>query len=375
MNKIFTRLTSAIVLSVLPASLCGCWDEKRFEQTGFILSLGIESSKDGKMKLTYTFPVTDPSSSAKTEIITTTAGLLRQGREDIVRTSSKSLEAGEIQALFYSKEIAEKGMINKINEVFQRDPSNPTLAQVIVIDGSPEELLKNFIGSKGKPRPGIYIVNVMERCAKRGFTIETRIFNFDKIYFAPGIDNTAPLIKSIPDGIVVEGSALFSKGKMVGSISQKQNALLLAMMGKLKYANYTAIFTGTTNDIEEPKQGIAASIQQKSRKIDVKVIDNKPVIDIYIKLQANIDEYKWDNFRNEQNLKEVSNHITNELQKDCQNLIRYMQDIDSDPIGIGDIVRAKYDSYWSSIEWHDVYPQIKIIPHVNVQITNYGGIQ
>lgn len=375
MNKVVKRLTIIITLSILPSLFCGCWDEKRFEQIGFIISLGIEPSKDGKMKLTYTSPVTEPNSQSKAEIITTTAGLLRQGREDIVRKSAKSLEAGEIQLILYSKEIAERGMINKINEIFQRDPSNPALAWVVVVDGSPEELLRKAAELKDKPRPGIYVTQVLDRCAKRGFTIETRIFSFDKIYFAPGIDNVAPIIKSESDGVVVEGSALFSKGKMVGSINQKQNALLMAMMGRLKYANYTSIVAGTPNDVEGLKQGIATSVKQKSRKIDVKIIDKKPVVDIYIKLEANLDEYKWDNFRNEKNLEELSKHLSNELQRDSQNLIGYMQEIDSDPIGIGDMIRAKYNSYWKSVEWYDVYPGAKITAHVDVKVTRYGGIQ
>jgi spore germination protein len=364
-----------ITLIIIPLLFCGCWDQKPFEKIGFITIICIESSPDGHMKLTYAEPVTDPSTQARGELLDTTAGLLRQGRENLRRKSSKAIEAGEIQLIMYSKEYAEKGLINQTNEVFERDPTDPALAWVVVVDGSSTELVHKAEELKDKQRPSAYITQLLERSAKSGYTVETRVYKYDLLYWAPGIDNVAPFIKYVPGAVVMEGSALFSKGKMVGSINQKQNALLLAMMGELKNKTYTSVTVGMPEDVESPKHGIAALILQKSRKIKINIVDNKPVVDIYVNLYGYIDEYKWDNFENEENIKKVGKHLQNEFEKESQNLIKYMQEVDSDPIGIGDMIRAKHNKYWKSVDWYQVYPTAKINAHVNLEIIQYGGIQ
>ena len=43
---------------------------------------------------------------------------------------------------------------------------------------------------------------------------------------------------------MIQGSALFSKGKMSGSISRQQNGLLMAMIGILKRKQYTYFAAG-----------------------------------------------------------------------------------------------------------------------------------
>ena len=118
--------------------------------------------------------------------------------------------------------------------LFRSDPSNPILAWVIVVDGNPRTLIHESENFKDKPRSSTYMDELFERAVTYASINEVRVFDYDLISMAPGIDNTAPLIKVIDNAIEVKGSALFSKGKMVGTISTDQNALLIAMMKTLK---------------------------------------------------------------------------------------------------------------------------------------------
>lgn len=51
-----------------------------------------------------------------------------------------------------------------------------------------------------------------------------------------------------------------------------------------------------------------------------------------------------------------------------------MQKINSDPIGIGDLVRAKHSDYWKMVDWYKVYPKAKLHAHVNFKISRSSGI-
>jgi spore germination protein len=365
-----------LFLIIIPFMLCGCWDQVPVEQTGFMTIVGIESSPAGDMKITYAMPVIDPTAKAREELLDTEASLTRVAREKLNRTSGKPMLAGKIQLVLYSKEIAEKGVITETNEIFERDPSDPILAWVVIVDGSTRELMHQVEKLKDKPRSSTYMDQLLERAVISAAVTETRVFNYDIISMAPGIDNIAPLMKLTSNSIEIKGSALFSKGKMVGTINVNQNGLLTAMMKTLKNRKFTYEASDINNeDNEKSKHGLAIHIGEKRKKINISIKDNKLVVDINLDLNGTIDEYKWDNLNDENKVKQLSEHVQEQIQKDCQNLIQYMQNIESDPIGIGDMVRAKHSSYFKRVDWHEAYKGSTITVHVKFNIIQYGAIQ
>ena len=375
MNNITKKLF--ILLIIVPFILCGCWDQVLVEQVGFLTIVGIESAPAGGMKLTYAMPVIDPTvTKARGEILDTEANLIREARDKLNRSSAKQMLAGKIQLVLYSKEIAEKGVIADTNSIFERDPSDPILAWVVIVDGSSRELIHGVENLKDKPRPSTYMNQLLERAVHTAAIPETRVFSYDLISMTPGIDNIAPLIKFTDNSIEVKGSALFSKGKMVGTINQRQNALLTAMMKTLKSKDPSYSASDITNkNNDKPKHGLEILISQKGKKISISIKDNKPVVDINLDLNGTISEYEFDNLNDESKVKQLNEHVQEQIQGDCQRLIEYMQSIESDPIGIGDMVRAKHNSYFKRVDWHTAYKNATITAHVKFNIIQYGVIQ
>jgi len=76
------------------------------------------------------------------------------------------------------------------------------------------------------------MVDLLESAVNTSNINETRIFSYDIISMAPGICNTATMIKITDNSIEVKGSALFSNKKMVGTINAQDGGLLTAMMKK-----------------------------------------------------------------------------------------------------------------------------------------------
>lgn len=365
------------LLITIPIICSGCWDRRPFEQIGFITLLGIESSKDTQMfKLTYAMPVTDPQTPSRKEILTTYSTLLRQGREDLKRKSARSPEAGKIQTVLYSRELAEKGYIYKMNEIFERDPINPTTARIAIVDGSTEELIRTANTFKDKEIPSAYISQILDRCAKSGYTPDTRLYIFDIEHFSKSIDNTVPIIKLRDNVIELTGTALFSKGKMVSSINTEQTGLMLAMAGKLNNKLYIIKVKNLPDETRaDKKNGIALSFRNVKRKIKIKIKNGKPIVDISLKINAYIDEYKWDGLVDSNKMQTLNSHAKNEIEKNCRNLIEYLQSIDSDPIGICEIIRAKHNSCWRNSGNKNIYKQAKINVNVDFNIVQHGNIE
>ncbi|MBU3183109.1 Ger(x)C family spore germination protein [Clostridium psychrophilum] len=367
------------LLVVIPFILCGCWDEVLVEKIAFLTILGVESAPQGNLNVTYAMPVVDPDvTNSRGELIDTQTNLLRMSTETLNRRSGKKIMAGKIQLMLYSKEFAGEGRIADTNSIFERDPSNAVLAWVVIVDGSPRSLMYQTEDNlKDKPRPSTYMNALLERSVSTGNINETRVFNYDLISMAPGIDNTAPMIKITDKSLEVTGSALFSGEKMVGNINAQDGGLLTAMMKTLKHKKYTynASIPSSAKETYSEKQNSAIQLSQNSKKINISIKNNKPVVDIYLDLSGYADEYKWDHLNDEQEIKKLNDHVQEQLRQDCQKLIGYIQNIQSDPIGIGDMVRAKHNSYFKKVNWHTVYKQAKINIHVKFKLVDYGDIQ
>jgi len=367
------------LLIVIPFILCGCWDEVLVEDTGFLTIVGIESASQGNLKLTYALPVIDPDvTNARGEILDTESNLTRIARDNLNRRSGKNILAGKIQLVVYSKEFAIEGRISNINSIFERDPSDAILAWVVIVDGSPRSLIHQSEDNlKDKPRPSTYLNDLLERAVSTANINETRIFNYDLISMAPGIDNTAPMIKIADNSIEVKGSALFSNNKMVGSINAQDGGLLTAMMKTLKNKKYTynASIPPKSKEIYRETQSSAIQLIQNSKKINISIQNNKPIVDIYLDFSGYVDDYNWDNLNDEKEIKKLNDHVQEQIRQDCQKLIKYMQSIESDPIGIGDMVRAKYNNYFKKVAWHTAYKEATITAHVKFNVVEYGDIK
>lgn len=371
------RIFIVFMIVVFSSTLIGCWDQRIYEKVGFILVLGMESSKNPSKKLlvTYTNPAIGLGKKNQMELNSQEADLLRQARELARIKSSRPLEAGKIQGILISKELAEKGGIHDGLSIFSRDPLNPALASLVVVEGSPNELCKKSMSFQDKPRLGIYLNQLLESGIKDSKIPDTRIYSFDTEYYAEGLDTIMPIIKLEGDCVNLIGSALFSRDKMVGSIDIKQSILMNAMRKKIKkMAEYICKAANIDDAHSNIKSGIAFGIKDSKRKIDVGIEKGKPVVDIRIKFRGAIDEYTWDSLDKEEKYRKVENEIANELKNECLNIVKYTQEVGSDPLGIGDIVRAKHNDYWKKIKWKEAYKTAQVNVEVKVQILHHGLI-
>ncbi len=363
------KLVFILLLTVL---LTSCWDENIYEKVGYILNVGIERSEDNKMLISLTNPVVGIQQQGEVEMITTTANSLREARENGRLISPKNLGGGKIQHILLSCDMAEGGIHNLL-EVFQRDPINPALAIIVVVDGSPKELIEKSLNFGDKPRSAYYISQLLENNIRNGYIPETRIYNFDIAYFAPGLDPITPMIKLEPNGIRIIGTALFSGDKMVGRIDTRKSSLLLAAMNQLR--NPTFFIDNYFDEDLEVEFYTAALLRSVKRKLDIKIVENRPVINMELIFDVTLDEYRWDRTDEKVTQMAIEDAIVKGMKEDYKQLFNYMQKIGSDPLGIGDKVRAKYNNYWQSVEWNEAYKVAEINIDVEVVIKQYGVIK
>lgn len=371
------KCSQLIIIMFIPLILTGCWDQRIYEEIGFILQVGIEASEDHRLMASYTSPVTDPKKREQVELLSSSVGNVRELRENSKRVSAKSLQGGKIQQVVISDSLAKKGIINLL-EIFERDPANPAIAHVVISEGSPRELFDYAQKLGDKPRPSFYLEQLVINNSQSAYCPNISVFDFSRTYFAPGIDPITPLIKietEMGKGIRVDGSALFSGDKMVGKIKSKQTSLLLAMQGKMSQTEYIFTTVGPPKNDSSGKTGAAVLLTKPKRKIKVNIENDIPTVKISLAFKGDYDEREWNSIHKKEIQKEYEEIMAKELKSECMKLLKYTQEIGSDPLGIGNLVRAKHNSFWQSHKWGEVYKIIAFDVDVILDISRYGLIK
>lgn len=371
----FIKLLTIIIL--LPMILTGCWDYKLYERTGFILQVGVESIND-ELLITHTIPVViSGNAKEQTEVTYSNSNTLRGARENSRQISSKIVEGGKLQQLLFSEDIASKG-INSYFEIFQRDNTLPSTSYLVIVDGSPRELIDALQKLTDKPLPAFYIDNLIENNIHNGYIPEMRINDFTTKTFSKTIDPVVPVIRLNYEqgkGVSVVGTALFSHDKMVGRIPVEKTPLLLAMMNK--FIGGTFISNSFENDFNSSnKKGAAFTLSKLKRKINFTLENNKPVVNISLSFTIRLDEYKFNAIKDLYSKQEIEETVSKEITDICSEILKYCQENGSDPLGIQEIIRAYHNSYYQGIDnWDSTYKDIKFNVKTNVKVNHFGVIK
>ncbi len=379
LNKrgVYSKVKKLIVILLVFTSstmLTGCWDQKIYEKSGFILQFGIESSSDGKLLMSYSIPVFDPKSKERVEFLYTTETAIREAREDIRAISPKTVEGGKLQQFLVSYDLAQKGMFNLFDFV-ERDSIIPSIAYMAVVEGSPKEMSEAIQKIGDKPWPAFYINQLLANNISDSQTPDTDIDNFHTLVLSPGIDPIAPTLKlqyNKGKGVEVTGSALFSGDKLVGKIDKNMTAFLLAMMGKMKAHAFYKCTSLESEQKENEKSGVEFELKKPITKVDVKIVDDKPAVKISLFFNVNLVERQLTNKYDENLEMSYGKILEKEIEEQCLKVLKYTQEIGSDPIGIGDIVRAKNNSYFEAVKWENAYKNTDFYVKVKVNIMNHG---
>lgn len=383
MKKIF-RLSAVILLLFM---VTGCWDQKIYENLGFMLSVGLDTGKEGKVLVTYSIPVISERGESsggspggaggekKTELVVEEAYTTRQARDKGRESSDKNLEAGKTQNVLIGRELAEKGIAQYL-EIFERVLDNPTQASVVIVDGNAHNFICKGVNLKDKPRLAMYLNHLLDANSKSGYCPDETLAKYNIDNNIPGLDPLVPLVKLEENDLKVMGTALVHNDRMTGRITTEETAYLNVLMGKKKSSELTIVLPP---EIEAPKKAITVYAQSTKSKSNIQFQGNIPKIQVAVRLKLIVDEYKWDNLADKSKTTQLENAISENIKMSLESVFKKLQDANCDALGIGDRIRAKYNDYWKSIGekqgWESIYPKVILDAKVSADIIRYGSIR
>jgi len=249
------------------------------------------------------------------------------------------------------------------------------MSYLVIVDGSPRKLLSSVSEFKSKPRSDTYLKSLIESGVESSYIPETRISNYDISYFSGAIDPILPMIKLGPEQVEVTGSALFHKDKMVGSINTRETSMLLSLMGEMKSTEYICKIIDNTDVGSHKLVGMAVSLRPPKRKIKVTLENGRPIVNISLSFEGSCHDSKWGiDFKNQEIKDDIESKIATNIKKDCMLVLEKCQKAGSDPIGIGDKLRANYSNYWDKTTWLQAYQDTVFNVDVKIHVDSHGLI-
>jgi spore germination protein len=351
-------------------------DQTLYEEIGFILQVGLELDNNDNFVYSLTYPVTAEDAEEKIGFLSVkNKNLMRVSKEELRDQSGKKLFAGKAQHIFFSEGLAQKG-ISEFLEIFLRNPDNPIQANVVVVDGSPKEMMELSFGYKDKPSISFYVNDLLKDGRDKAIASELRLYSITILDHAKTIDPFIPILKYDSKGIEIKGSALLDGDRMVGEIDKEQTILLNLLTGAKKKGRYTLEKPVPNENILDIMQGAAIMILSAKRKLNINLIQGeKPLTDIKLEIMVRVEEYTGpDHLEDDEMKKQLETLLANSIKSDCVELLKILQKTGSDPIGLEEKIRAKNNEAWKSMNWEEKYREMQFQVDVKVNVESYGVI-
>ena len=211
--------------------------------------------------------------------------------------------------------------------------------------------------------------------------ISPTLHEFMQCYYSEGRDATVPLLDFTQEILYVKGIALFQDDKVVGTLSTKELFFLKLLKDPFKAGNV---------ELEIPKESLEKhimpgedtnearvylSLEHLNSDIKIKILDESiPSFEVNVNFDTRVQEIseKYD-IGNPNSLEHLETEISKDIAKHTEEVIQKLQNINSDPVGFGNVYRAKVGyKEFDKTNWREQYPDAIITVKVDSNILRTG---
>ncbi|KNY28821.1 Ger(x)C family spore germination protein [Pseudobacteroides cellulosolvens] len=417
------KLKRAVSVIIILVSLCslmtGCFDKKEVDELGYVIALGLDKGKTNYLKLT--FQIAKPHAGGESgggggggggeppySNITVEAPSIYAGINMANTFTSKQINLSHNKVVVFSEELAREGLEAYLHALLRGREFRPSM-YMVVSRNSAEEYLKGV-----KPElvlnPSKYYELAFQSYSYTGLIPNSQFHDFYKYSESLYKDPVAILggigsFKSSDDfsvekstfrerghkvpiggdffagtvtktgGVDTEnmGLAVFNGDKMVGEMDGTDSKYLLLATGEYGHAYWTI------PDQKEEGKFVLLDIKQSRRpQHKVKLVDEKPYIDVKIILEADILSIQ-------STVDYEQGELTNLLEKYVEELIgkemhRFLEktskDFNSDICGFGSYAKKYFLTWkeWEKYNWKSKYKDATFNVDINLKIRRPGLI-
>jgi spore germination protein len=344
--------------------LTGCTSQRIIDKIQIVQSIGYDRDED-KFKGTAVYPTFEEKGKVNLNILKTVS----ESYDDILpRLNSKStfqIETGQLRMVLFGKEFAKQGIQSFVKNL-ERDPVIGSRMQLGVAEDKAESILEF---SKNETIP-YHLSNKIDQNIKNGNLPKMNLHILLEHIYGEGRDPYLPYFIQEEGEIKIDGLALFKKGKYLDYINLRQAFIVKILIDGTQNGQYQIKIK------ENQKEGfiLFKNLETKA-KYTINQIDRIPNISIDLIINAQIKAAPpWVNLTGSKNIVKIEKIADEHFKEEVHHIISLLQELNVDPLGLGDRVRAKSRN-WDYGRFQDIYPQLKITVNTKVKIIQTGILQ
>ncbi|MFI8687389.1 Ger(x)C family spore germination protein [Rossellomorea sp. NPDC077527] len=351
-------------------TLSGCWDQRLLKNGRLVFSSAFDLTPEGNIHATSIIRDFKEGVPTNTEV-EADARTIRELRMHMDRKISGTFEPSKNRIFLLGESLAKKDVYDFL-DIFYRDPNSSISAKLAVAEGEAGDILR-LIEQKNVLISEFLIESIT---SAESFTGAPKV-NLQSVcttMFDEGKDFFVPLFKIKDEEVIMDGTALFHKRAMSGTLSVPESTLMLILMNqKGKVARVvTKVDSGHKVNIEN-----YITYNLVDPKTKLKIISTTPgniQVELTMKTSASIVEFPQDKLTDKAKIKELEKQIKEHLEKETEEVIQKIQEANSDLLGIGRELIAFHPKDWEQLDWEKEYPTITIKPTIDLKIVGNGII-
>ncbi|WP_157842715.1 MULTISPECIES: Ger(x)C family spore germination protein [Bacillus] len=359
--------------------MTACLESRNLEELGLVTVAGYDKEED-LLRGTIVYYEFDPLHPNNTKLVSSVARTAKGIRQQENFSSSRRLLAGQVRAIIFGKELAEQGMIQYI-DTLGRDAEIGTMVYMAVSETSAYDLLTSAQQSRDITNAGTYLYELIRQNVETESLLSPTLHEFMQCYYSEGRDATVPMLSFSQGTMYVKGLALFQDDRVVGSISTNELFYLKLIKDPFKSGNV---------ELEMPKEDLQKfikpgeetndermylSLEHLRSNVKVKLVEEAvPSFEVTIKIDTRILEISENyDIGKPEGVKLLEKEISKDIAKHTEEIIYKLQEMNSDPIGFGNVYRARVGyKKFDKEQWRELYPNAIFTVKVDSNILRTG---
>lgn len=372
MKRQYKVLLIILVLNIVNAfMLTSCWNYREADNLTLARGFAVDMTEEGKFFIsveTADMHKAGTEGQGKSAIIESEGETMFDAVRNAVLLNVPRLYWGHSTAVFISQQIAEEGVM-KIMDFLTRDAETRLDAHPVIYKG---ETAREIFEAKPLTAELVSeelreMLHAHENTSK---TLHIRIFQFIERLENEGVSAVMPAVclTEIKGEKTLKlcGTAVFKKDKLVGFLDEDDTKYFSFVIDEVK-GGLLVVNIGS----EDEGGKVSLEILKSNTKLKAKYKENKISIEIKIKVRTAMNEIEVMDFPiNEKEIENIEMAAEEQLKKDIENLIKKVQDINSDIFGFGRTVKRQLPKVWKEKgkDWDNIFKEleVEIVPEIEI---------
>jgi spore germination protein len=356
-----------VLIAIFCLFLTGCGESNIIEELAILEAVAYDMSESDENPITTTilFPTVTKEGMSDTMILTANGKSIHDTFLKLQNLTNLKIVGGQGTILF-GEELSKKGLMNVV-KTLTRDPEVSTRVKFAIVEGNAGKLLKKKIPSVEDNAEFLYAF--LDKAGKQNKVLNTNQYRFLRDFYDDGIDPVLPFFAYEGENIELKGLGTFKGDQYVTRLTLSETQILNFLSGDIK--NGRLMISMNDEESGENYQLLLSSINSDN---DKKMNTRDMSVEVILDLKGSVLEYTGTmDISDEKYQRQLEKQVEKYLITHSKKLFTKLQKYQTDPIGIGTVVRNRL-SYerWNKMNWNEIYSNLDIKVKAKVDLINTG---